>query len=69
MIGFQTVEHGGGLVILTGDQLAAAAVAHAQMCIRDRFYILLPLLVVLALVVIVFIVIMPNAERRIPRCV
>ena len=33
---------------------------------ETQFYILLPLLVVLALVVIVFIVIMTNAERRIP---
>lgn len=33
---------------------------------EPQFYILLPLLVVLALVVIVFIVIMTNAERRIP---
>ena len=33
---------------------------------ETRFYILLPLLLVLALVVIVFIVVMTNAERRIP---
>ena len=32
---------------------------------ETRFYILLPLLLVLALVVIVFIVVMTNAERRI----